>query len=119
MCLYVSSCVFVCVCVCVGGRNIWCVRVCGWEKHMVCMYVCVCVCVCRRNRCCARVCACEKTMVCMYVCVCVCVCVCARVESALWAFYFSHPTRLSPKILGGCSRSRSEEHTSELQSHLN
>ena len=68
MCLYVYSCVYVCVCICV--YTCMCV-VC------ICMsmYVCVCECV----YVCVNVCV----FVCVYVyvcvCMCICVCVCALV----------------------------------------
>src|SRR4029434_11311801 len=61
----------------------------------VCVCACVCVCVCA----CVGVCMCE--CVCVFACVCVCVCVCVCMCVCLYACV------------------RSEEHTSELQSHLN
>src|SRR4029434_6486449 len=80
-------------------------------RNSVCVCVCVCVCVFPSCVCvCVYVCVCFRPVfVCVLVCVCecvcvhfcVCVCVCARVRVHLF--------RLT----------RSEEHTSELQSHLN
>src|SRR4029434_9225022 len=75
------------------GYSCVCVCVCGCVE---CVCVCVCVCVC------AYVFSCDT---CVCVCVWVCVCVCAHM------FY--------PLIrVCVCVCVRSEEHTSELQSHL-
>src|SRR4029434_11334188 len=62
-------------------------------KHAGCVCVCVCVCVC----------------LCVCLCVCVCVCVCACVHVCVCA-------HVSVRV---CVCVRSEEHMSELQSHLN
>src|SRR4029434_9022624 len=86
-----SACVCVCMCVCV------CVCVC-------CVYVCVCVlCVCV----CALGSVCAPTFVCVLCCVCVCVYVAWKDGKRLRA------VRVCVQGV------RSEEHTSELQSHLN
>src|SRR4029434_2197602 len=107
-------CVCVCLCVCV------CVCVCVRERGCVCMYVCE-----RKG---------EKTRGCVYVSLCVCVCVCLCVIGFICGhclYAQSSPTSLMyvmfvcvyvcQRCMCVCHRCvcvRSEEHTSELQSHL-
>src|SRR4029434_5991515 len=67
------------------------------------LFVCVCVCVCVSEILLSLVCRCEC------VCVCVCVCVCLKYSSGQCVC-------VSVCV---CVCVRSEEHTSELQSHLN
>src|SRR4029434_6504068 len=99
---YICSSVCVCACVCV------CVCVCVCLCVCLCVCVCVCVCVCLSVWC---LCAC----VCVSVCVCVCVyvlhaCVCGSVCVCVYLLHV---------CVCGSVCVRSEEHTSELQSHLN
>src|SRR4029434_4781994 len=89
--VWVGVCVCVRVCVVEGG---WRVYSGLSQDRFGWMSVCVCACVCVRACVGVFVCVCgvcTLVWVCVCVCVCLCVCVCAR----------------------------SEEHTSELQSHLN
>src|SRR4029434_5235143 len=69
-------------------------------RRCVCARVCACV------RVCARVCACVR------VCVCACVCVCVCRSQVSTAPHDGVRVRV-------CVCVRSEEHTSELQSHWN
>src|SRR4029434_6185291 len=68
------------------------------DAGSMCLNVCVCVCGC--------------LWWCVVVCVCVCVCV--RVCVSIYMEVFEYECLLTVKAKG-----RSEEHTSELQSHLN
>src|SRR4029434_7728121 len=93
-CVCVCVCVWVCVCVCRLLRGGVC----------VCVGVCVCggvLCWFSSSWCCVCICACVCHLLPGVVCVCACVCVCVCVSSPPW-----------------CVLLRSEEHTSELQSHL-
>ena len=72
--LYLYICVHVCVCVCT------CVCACVCMCVYVCVYVCVCVCECVCVCVCVSVsvcvCVCVYVCVVIYVCVCTCVCAC-------------------------------------------
>src|SRR4029434_5130734 len=95
-------CVFVreCVCVCVGVRECVC----------SCLCVCVCACVC----------------MCLYGYVCACMCMCDFLSLPIQMFiscphcgYFCRHDFICSVSVCVCVCVRSEEHTSELQSHLN
>src|SRR4029434_4607542 len=83
-----------------------CVSVC------MCVYLCVCVCVCVCVQGCAHV------YVCVYLsCVCMCVSMCVEGGDSGCCYYLSLFVIWWVTVAPGSERS--EEHTSELQSHLN
>src|SRR4029434_8775911 len=87
----------------------------GWLVQAVCVCLCVCLCLCLCLCLCVYSCVC----VCVCVCVCMCVCVCLLCVCMCLCVYVCGWVGVSKcgQGLGG-RQARSEEHTSELQSHL-